>query len=90
MLSVEQLRKLGYKVYVTHYRFYKDQGSNWLGQCETEIDTHGGETLVQIRGEDGTWYNGLASCSRKDQYNRKLGLRIALGRALKRIGLPTK
>jgi hypothetical protein len=36
--------------------------------------------LTSPEGKDST---GIAYCSKQDQWNRKLGNRIALGRALK-------
>lgn len=55
---------------------------NWGGP-----DRHpkGGETIVQISLPDGRYLEGVAKCSLSDSYNRKVGVNIALGRALKNL-----
>lgn len=46
----------------------------------------GGRTVVEILGEDGTpVVSGVAVCSPLDNYNRRLGRTIALGRAQKEL-----
>lgn len=82
MLTVENLRKMGFRVKVRHTRGkYFDN----VHQC-AEFDPYGGLTEVEVY--DFTTqqaYTGEAKCSKKDHYNRKLGVRIALGRALKKM-----
>lgn len=73
-LTVSDLRKNGYKVRVLHYRI---QDHRFLG----EYFAKGGETVVQITTPDGD-FEGRAKCSKKDLYNKKLGVKIAIGRAL--------
>jgi hypothetical protein len=50
---------------------------------------YGGETIVKIiiinDEELQIEYTGISECSKKDRFNRKLGLQIALGRALKKV-----
>lgn len=75
MLTVHELRKRGFTVGVYHYRVVNDRG---------------GATVVNVTDPLGYTKSGTALCSYKDQFNRKLGLRIALGRALKELGMPTK
>ena len=84
MLTVQNLRKMGYKVKVWHDRnFIFD--SRTLTDC---FDPHGGMTEVEIYDMNAqTSYVGLATCSDRDNYCRKLGVRIALGRALKKMGV---
>ena len=81
--SIHDLRKLGWKVRVIH----------------GEVDnTHPLEffclankfTKIELRSPDGIEYVGISYCSKKDNYNRKLGNKIALGRALKAAILETK
>lgn len=48
-----------------------------------EISTHGGRTHCKLTLPDGTEIFGVAECSGRDQYNKKIGRDIALGRALK-------
>lgn len=57
-----------------------------LIELYTKLDTvnpHGGQTIVFITHlESGKTYNGKAVCSLSDTFNRKLGVRIAINRAL--------
>lgn len=72
-MNVSQLRANGYKVRVLHHRKYNPHG----------ISCKGGKTVVQIRTPDGEELEGTAVCSNKENYNKKLGVSIAAGRALK-------
>lgn len=80
-MTVHQLRKLGYKVKVWHTR----NGSyDYLEQ----FDPRGGMTEVEVYDMNAQQsYLGIAQCSDKDNYNKKLGVKIALGRALKKMGM---
>jgi hypothetical protein len=70
--TVSDLRKLGYKVFVIHIRFMDMDNSRFA---------RGGKTLVEIHTPDGV-INGVAFCSLEDNYNKKIGVKIAIGRAL--------
>ena len=85
MTTVHDLRKKGFKVKVRHNRlFYYDLTKNLPVLC-----THGGWTDVEvIDPTTNRIYAGQAECSKKDHYCRKLGVRIALGRALKKMYFP--
>lgn len=65
-ITVENLRNHGYKVRVLHHR----------------KNEKGGKTVVQVKTPDGIELEGIAVCSKKENYNKKLGVSIALGRAL--------
>ena len=81
MLTVQNLRKMGYKVKVWHSRNHTESGGLDFAPC-------GGMTEVAVYDmADQNSYFGVARCSLKDQYNRKLGVKIALGRALKQMGI---
>jgi hypothetical protein len=41
----------------------------------------GGTTHVIIDSPNGEHFEGIARCSKQDNYNKKLGVRIALGRS---------
>lgn len=69
-MTVRELRSKGYKVRVLHFR-------------PKDISNLGGYTVVQIRTPDGQEIEGKAICSNKENYNKKLGVKIAVGRALK-------
>lgn len=84
MTTVRQLRKDGYKVRVLHHRSKKmvQSTNNPYGHKVEIIHNLGGSTEVIIDGPNGDHYKGVAVCSNKDNYNKKLGVKIALGRAL--------
>ena len=83
MLSVHNLRKMGYKVKVWHDRNYTyDNYGRPL-----EFESRGGMTEVEVYDMNSQEsYIGLSTCSPKDNYCRKMGVKIALGRALKQMG----
>jgi hypothetical protein len=64
-ITIEGLRKSGFKVFVKHH-----------GNYSTEI---------YITDPTGNHSYGMSQCSFGDQPNRKLGNKIALGRALKNM-----
>ena len=69
--TIHQLRRAGWKVRVIH------------GVTDEENVLSDRFTRIEITSPDQKDSAGTAFCSRKDQCNRKLGNRIALGRALK-------
>ena len=86
-MTVQQFRNAGYKVRVLHCRLYKGiefSYSDLLSVYRTSIkpkpDAKGGSTQVIIDSPDGKHFLGEAICSKKDNYNKKMGVRIALGR----------
>lgn len=77
MSTVQELRSQGYTVKVRHNRA---RPSDTLAS----VDPKGGSTEVRIE-KDGVGASGEAVCSAKDNYSRKVGRNIALGRALKAL-----
>lgn len=71
-LTVGYLRKSGYKIAVHHNR-KKDKHGN--------ISPKGGKTTLIIDSPCGRHFEGTAKCSNEDNYDKKLGVRIALGRS---------
>ena len=71
--TVDDLRHLGYKVRVMHFR-ERDQYGHYK--------TKGGKTIVTITDNNGHTSQGTARCSNSDGFNKKLGVKIAIGRAL--------
>lgn len=51
----------------------------------SEISPFGGRTTCKITLADGVEAWGVAECSNRDNYNKKIGRDIALGRALKNL-----
>ena len=85
--TIHELRKSGWKVRVHHFRYYY----RTLIPSNDRIFTvgqplpKGGLTKIELTSPLGTQYLGQAECSKKDSFNRKLGVKIALGRALSTI-----
>lgn len=74
--NIHELRKNGYKVRVIHGRI---TGSN--GQ----ISPRGGTTVIELTNPKGKTVIAKAECSKKDNWNRKVGNQIALGRAFEAL-----
>ena len=80
MTTVHDLRKLGCKVRVLHNRVYDNE-------LMCQESARGGSTLVAVfLPKQQMGFIGTAKCSPADNYNRKLGVKIALGRALFAMG----
>lgn len=79
-MTVQELRNLGYKVRVLHFRerFFKPRMDTSINGYESP---KGGHTRVIIDSPNGNHYEGTAICSKRDNYNKKLGVKIAIGRS---------
>lgn len=86
--NVEQLRKMGNKVRVMHFRYAnRKHGGILFSNQEMKKngfipDPRGGKVSVEITMPDNTTKFGEAICSTKDNYNKRVGVSIAIGRAL--------
>lgn len=78
--TVKELRQSGYKIKVIHYRLYVDKFDYNEG-----ISAKGGRTELLLMSPEGIQIKAEAKCSPKDNYCRKTGVAIALGRAVKSI-----
>lgn len=85
-MNIQQLRNEGYKVRVLHHRLYNGyhkwqvgDKSNY-GGSPIDPDSKGGSTEIIIDSPSGEHFQGVAICSKKENYNKKLGVKIALGR----------
>jgi hypothetical protein len=77
MISVHDLRRVGYKVRVLHNRKYVK------GSMSCEYCPRGGSTEITVFDPVRQFgFVGTARCNECDNYNRKVGVRIALSRAL--------
>jgi hypothetical protein len=83
METVETLRKKGYKVAVYHTRRYDHK-------LIQPMLAKGGRTEVVITTPKGDTVEGQARCSKCDAYDKKVGVRIALQRALDKLANPKK
>ena len=94
--TVQELRKMGAKVRVSHYRYLvNDKGYGVLEpryllknhDVLKYVEANGGLTRVQVSLPDGNHTEGYAYCSFADSFNHKAGCKLALTRALKMAGL---
>jgi hypothetical protein len=79
-LSIKNLRRSGWKVRVLHQRnyFLRDR----FNGTSSEVSAKGGITEIQLTSPDKQInVSGKAVCSEKENYSRKVGNAIALGRA---------
>jgi hypothetical protein len=74
-MTIEELRKSGYKIRVHHHRKVSAD----------VINARGGKTVVEVTTPDGTTLVGMSRCSRKENFDKSMGVRIALGRAMSSI-----
>jgi len=79
--TIRQLRQSGFKVRVIHKRhqtIIKKIDGDYL-----ENSAKGGTTIIEITTPDKQMdAGGIAVCSVEDNYDRKVGNAIALGRAI--------
>jgi hypothetical protein len=82
--TIQKLRQAGFKVRVHHKRpTFQVKGKK--GVYEEFVST-GGKTRIEVTTPDGkTTAVGETICSNEDQYVRKTGNSIALGRAIARL-----
>ena len=87
-MTIKELRNKGFKVRVLHNRLYNGYHKWQAGDREhvknygpLDPDPKGGSTEIVIDSPTGEHYHGMAICSRKENYNKKMGVRIALGRS---------
>lgn len=87
--QIASLRQNGYKIRVFHHRKYVGiNGEVYFAGIQipdTELCSKGGLTVVQVITPSGETRTGFAKCSSKDPYNKKIGNKIALNRALKEL-----
>ena len=80
MKTIKQLRQSGWKVRVMHDRNFEIV--NKITGLYRMISNFGGRTYIQVTSPDGINTDGMSVCMDTENFNRKLGNRIALGRAL--------
>lgn len=87
-MTVKELRQSGYKVKILHIRPLPDllhppernTNANFEMFCPK-----GGRTELLLMSPEGIQIKAEAKCSPKDNYCRKTGVAISLGRALKEL-----
>lgn len=92
--AISKLKEMGYEVFVSHKRWMAGVpelhpmfGSfTIIKKLGGKPSPKGGTTTVTLTDATGTLLaSGSAFCSQLDNFDRKLGTRIALGRALKEM-----
>ena len=83
--TIKQLRQRGYKVRVLHSRSTRAI-ANLDGSYRAELLAHGGSTTIEVTTPDKQiTVSGKSLCSSKDNFNRRVGNEIALGRAIEQL-----
>lgn len=92
LLSVKQYRKAGYKIRVIHYRMWRSteqpldySSAHTLYKSPLVPLSCGGITKIIMSppNHSKTFIIGQARCRNDEHYNKKLGIHIALSRAIK-------
>lgn len=82
--TIKQLRQKGYKVRVLHFRNLHKKKR--LNGDSNEISARGGSTTIEITTPCKQFTTvGKAVCSLEDNFNRRVGNEIALGRAIEHL-----
>lgn len=87
ILTVQRLRQAGYMVRVYHYRRSVQDPFG-----KPTVLPNGGYTVVTVKTPEGITYTERADCSNQDQYNKKIGVQICIGRMFKkhRLSVPVQ
>lgn len=88
--KVAELRDKGYKVRIIHVRkYFTENGDTILSNIDifdkTSLSPKGGMTIVEVTTPSLETKKVHTTCSDNDAYNKKIGVAIALGRALKAL-----
>lgn len=76
------------KVYLRHLRYFPGY---YEGVFRRKDVPHlkplptGGQTVAELHLNDGRIITGIANCSKSDNFSRKIGRNIAIGRALAQL-----
>ncbi len=90
-MTVKELEEVGCEVRVTHFRaapglsrrhYFTRRVLNRYGALGSAWEPKGGHTIAVITFPNGTAFAGFAACHpKKENFSRKRGREIALGRA---------
>ena len=83
------LKAAGVRIFISHSRAFGDGETTIIRQYPRRVNKtglpilpYGGETVVNLSFPGDAMYTGVATCSPQDRFDRKLGISIALHRAL--------
>lgn len=82
--KIDLLESQGYKVHLKHLR--RDTQPIKFDEV-SPLSPLGGTTVAIIKQGEDIVAKGVAKCSDQDNYNKKIGANIALGRALRKLRL---
>lgn len=82
---LQQLRDAGYTVRIHHTRAFRETWEPYDSEFVHVEKSKGGETSVVIMRDGRVKATGLALCSPQENFNKRLGTTIALGRAVKTL-----
>lgn len=83
--TVQSLRQSGHKVRVIHRLFDESKDADCPNPWNLSDDGQPNVTQIDVTMSDGREATGFSYRCTGDQYHRKLGNDIALGRAMKQI-----
>lgn len=87
MNTVKQLRQIGYKVKIEHYRLLSKGGYiPYSRKTKGAINNNGGFTVATITNPEGVTKKGVAACSKEDQFCYKSGAKLAMKKAMEELG----
>jgi hypothetical protein len=81
--TIHQLRQQGYKVRVYHERDTIDVMT--ISGINKFLNARGGKTKIELTTPEGETSIGESRCSEKENFCRRVGCSIALGRALDKL-----
>lgn len=93
IISIESLKRDGFKVYVRHYRRYRryeggkihfDLLPNSVADVKYSLPT-GGKIELAIVDPDGNEFLGVSKCNSYDAFNKKIGVQLALTQAIRNL-----
>ena len=89
--TIHQLRLDGNKIKIQHFRWprvFNDVHTDMLAEKKfrehkkgCDMNGRGGKTVITLTTPNGKTVTASSVCSLRDNFNRKLGVRIALSRA---------
>lgn len=89
--SIQYIRKNIGKIRVTNYRLLKgDKNLHTIkeirnNKLQDSIFSKGGKVTLELTTNNGCDLYAEAVCSKRDSFNRKVGISIAIGRLFKQL-----